>query len=117
MSIFIVLAEIGENLAGRVAQVVEQRPFKPWVAGSSPAALIFKIMSFIFNNIIALNQMVSGFLLCPIAGNDPIWYRAISVTKSITLFLKGQESYKYKLWFMGKNEVYGLTDRGGLNIL
>ena len=24
---------------GRVAQVVEQRPFKAWVAGSNPAAL------------------------------------------------------------------------------
>jgi hypothetical protein len=27
------------KLAGRVAQVVEQRPFKAWVAGSNPAAL------------------------------------------------------------------------------
>src|SRR5205807_9750533 len=26
-------------LCGRVAQLVEQRPFKAWVAGSSPAAL------------------------------------------------------------------------------
>src|SRR5260370_6669121 len=27
------------KLVGRVAQVVEQRPFKAWVAGSNPAAL------------------------------------------------------------------------------
>jgi hypothetical protein len=27
------------KLVGRVAQVVEQRPFKAWVAGSIPAAL------------------------------------------------------------------------------
>ena len=27
------------NRVGRVAQVVEQRPFKAWVAGSNPAAL------------------------------------------------------------------------------
>jgi hypothetical protein len=27
------------RLVGRVAQVVEQRPFKAWVAGSNPAAL------------------------------------------------------------------------------
>src|SRR5208282_5463152 len=27
------------NLVGRVAQLVEQRPFKAWVAGSIPAAL------------------------------------------------------------------------------
>ena len=26
-------------MVGRVAQVVEQRPFKAWVAGSNPAAL------------------------------------------------------------------------------
>ena len=94
MSIFFALAEIGKNLAGRVAQVVEQRPFKPWVAGSSPAALIFKTISFIFNNIMALNQMVSGLFLCPIAGDNPIWHRATTVNKFITLFLKGQESYK-----------------------
>ena len=25
-----------------VAQLVEQRPFKPWVVGSSPTRLIFK---------------------------------------------------------------------------
>src|SRR6266566_7896390 len=30
---------------GRVAQLVEQCPFKAWVAGSSPAALTIKIMS------------------------------------------------------------------------
>ena len=27
------------KMVGRVAQVVEQRPFKAWVAGSNPAAL------------------------------------------------------------------------------
>ena len=27
------------NVCGRVAQLVEQRPFKAWVAGSNPAAL------------------------------------------------------------------------------
>jgi hypothetical protein len=27
------------KLVGRVAQLVEQRPFKAWVAGSIPAAL------------------------------------------------------------------------------
>ena len=36
--------EAGQNVldwktVGRVAQVVEQRPFKAWVAGSNPAAL------------------------------------------------------------------------------
>ena len=25
--------------AGRIAQLVEQRPFKPWVEGSNPSAL------------------------------------------------------------------------------
>ena len=28
-----------KRLCGRVAQLVEQRPFKAWVAGSNPAAL------------------------------------------------------------------------------
>ena len=27
------------KVCGRVAQLVEQRPFKAWVAGSNPAAL------------------------------------------------------------------------------
>ena len=28
-----------KSMCGRVAQLVEQRPFKAWVAGSNPAAL------------------------------------------------------------------------------
>jgi hypothetical protein len=32
-------------MSGRVAQLVEQRPFKAWVAGSNPAALTIRINS------------------------------------------------------------------------
>ena len=36
------------KLVGRVAQVVEQRPFKAWVAGSNPAALTNPLSSGFF---------------------------------------------------------------------
>jgi hypothetical protein len=32
-------------MCGRVAQLVEQRPFKAWVAGSNPAALTTRLTS------------------------------------------------------------------------
>ena len=33
------------KVTGGVAQLVEQRPFKPWVVGSSPTALITYIVT------------------------------------------------------------------------
>ena len=42
----------GYIFSGGVAQLAEQRPFKPWVEGSNPSALIFPLrekMSFEHN--------------------------------------------------------------------
>ena len=40
-TINLVIIDLLKEFSGGVAQLAEQRPFKPWVEGSSPSALIF----------------------------------------------------------------------------